>query len=134
MTKVQTVQTHFVEFVPETLVDGILYVSMSFATVAHNCFCGCGTEVNIPLGRSQWTLTYDGDSISLCPSIGNAGFECRSHYWIRNNRVLWLPRFTQAEIDVRRTGKTSEPDGCWVSTVKTSLARLRRNWRRWYRN
>jgi Family of unknown function (DUF6527) len=32
---------------------------------------------------------FDGRSISLDPSIGNWGFQCRSHYWIKNNRVVW---------------------------------------------
>ena len=47
---------------------------------------------------SQWTLSFDGKSISLHPSVGNWNFPCRSHYWIRNNQVLWAKQWTKAQI------------------------------------
>jgi len=36
--------------------------------------------------------------ISLHPSIGNWSFECRSHYWIRNNQVVWAGGLTDEQI------------------------------------
>ena len=39
----------FVEFIPDVVEDGMMYVSMEYMTVAHNCCCGCGTEVSTPL-------------------------------------------------------------------------------------
>lgn len=80
----------FVENAPEDLEPDTLYVSIPFATVLHNCACGCGHEVVTPLSPSDWTMTYDGVSISLSPSIGNWNFPCRSHYVIRRNRVDWM--------------------------------------------
>jgi len=86
--------THkFVKSVPETLEDGVLYVSVEYATVIHRCCCGCGQEVVTPLSPNDWELTFDGKSISLSPSIGNWSFKCQSHYWIRNNRVEWAPKW-----------------------------------------
>ena len=64
----------FVHHIPEHLVDGVLYVSVDFATVLHRCCCGCGNEVVAPLSPSDWSMTFDGESISLCPSIGNRKF------------------------------------------------------------
>ena len=32
---------------------------------------------------------FDGRTISLNPSIGNWSYPCRSHYWIKGNRVVW---------------------------------------------
>jgi Family of unknown function (DUF6527) len=73
--KRQTALTHeFVEYIPDELKDGVLYVSMPFATVAHKCCCGCGKEVVTPLSPTDWTLIFDGKSITLDPSIGNWSF------------------------------------------------------------
>lgn len=79
----------FVEYVPERLDDGVIYVSVRFATVVHRCACGCGREVVTPLSPSDWRLTFDGETISLYPSIGNWSFPCRSHYWIAENNIRW---------------------------------------------
>lgn len=60
--KQQTILTHeFVEYMPDELKDGTLYVSMPFATVAHKCCCGCGKEVVTPLSPTDWKLIYAGD-------------------------------------------------------------------------
>ena len=96
--------THqFVEYIPQELKDGTVYVSISFATAAHKCCCGCGTEVVTPLTPTDWQLTFDGETISLDPSIGNWSFECQSHYWIRRNRVKWAPRWSQRETQAGRS-------------------------------
>lgn len=91
--------THrFVETIPELLEPGILYVSIEFATVMHLCCCGCGNEVVTPLSSAEWKLTFDGETISLYPSIGNWNFSCRSHYWIRCNQIEWAREWTAQEI------------------------------------
>jgi hypothetical protein len=93
----------FVDFIPDVLEEGAVYVSMSYATVAHRCCCGCGKEVVTPLSPTDWKLTYDGRTISLSPSIGNWGFPCQSHYWIRNGRVKWAARMSKEEIEAGRS-------------------------------
>lgn len=99
----KTAVTHqFVEIVPDKLQEGILYVSMEYATVVHKCMCGCGKEVATPLSPTDWYLTFDGDSVSLHPSVGNWSFPCRSHYWIRHNRVLWCGDMPQNLINAGR--------------------------------
>jgi hypothetical protein len=35
----------------------------------------------------------------LHPSIGNWSFACQSHYWIRNNRVEWAPKWSREQIE-----------------------------------
>lgn len=95
--------THeFVEFIPDNLKDGTIYVSVVYATVAHKCCCGCGNEVITPLSPTDWKLIFDGESVSLDPSIGNWNFACQSHYWIKHNRVKWALRWTQEEINAGR--------------------------------
>ena len=89
MKRITHVDHQFVDLVPETLLEGILYVSIRYATAIHNCCCGCGNKVVTPLDPDQWKLTFDGQSISLSPSIGNWNFPCRSHYWIYRGNVKW---------------------------------------------
>jgi hypothetical protein len=82
--------------------EGTIYVSIKYATAVHKCACGCGQEVVTPISPTDWRLTFDGESISLCPSIGNWSFACRSHYLIKNNRVSWAPRMSKKAIAMGR--------------------------------
>jgi Family of unknown function (DUF6527) len=97
-----TVQHKFVDSLPDVLEEKTLYVCMEFATAAHKCICGCGREVVTPLSPTDWKLVYDGRAVTLHPSIGNWSFPCRSHYWIRSNRVEWAPSWSDEEV---RAGK-----------------------------
>lgn len=99
MKREMTLTHELVEYIPDDLNEGTIYVSMAFATVAHKCCCGCGNEVITPLSPTDWKLIFDGQSISLDPSIGNWNFACQSHYWIKDNRVKWAPRWSQEEIN-----------------------------------
>ncbi len=92
----------FVEFIPEELREGTIYVSIRFATASHRCCCGCGQKVVTPITPTDWKLVFDGKTISLDPSIGNWGFTCRSHYWIRNNRVQWAAQWSTDRVDAGR--------------------------------
>jgi uncharacterized protein DUF6527 len=100
----------FVKNVPERLEDGVLYVSVDYSTVIHKCCCGCGNQVVTPLSPAGWKLTFDGDTISVYPSIGNWSFPCQSHYWITSNQVKWAPRWTKKQIKRgrRNESKSSE--------------------------
>lgn len=89
----------FVDAMPEELEAGQLYVSIRFRTAAHLCACGCGTRVVTPIKPAKWQLTFDGETVSLSPSIGRWQLPCRSHYWIRRNVVVWSRAFTDEEID-----------------------------------
>ena len=92
-------QHRFVEFVPEEKEDGILYISMEHGTAIHKCVCGCGNDVVTPLSPVGWQLTYDGEAISLNPSIGNWYFPCQTHYWIKENKVIFARRWDKEEIN-----------------------------------
>ena len=92
----------FTEFIPEEIKDGVLYISMKYATASHKCACGCGQEVVTPFTPTDWKLTYDGEGVSLFPSIGNWSYPCRAHYLIRNNRVVWASGMSQNAIEAGR--------------------------------
>lgn len=89
----------FVEYIPERLADGILYVSEKYGTAMHKCCCGCGEEVVTPLNPTDWSLQIEGNLVTLDPSIGNWSFACRSHYWIRWGQVIWAATLTQCQIE-----------------------------------
>jgi hypothetical protein len=99
----------FVEHIPERLEPGILYVSMEYATSVHSCCCGCGEEVVAPFTPTDWKMTFDGETISLRPSIGNWTLKCRSHYVIDCGKVIeagpWSDEQVEAERRRDRTAK-----------------------------
>lgn len=93
-----TISHEFVDTIPDHLEHGVVYVSIPYATAVHSCCCGCGYEVVTPLHPLQWSLIFDGETVSLTPSIGNWSFPCGSHYWIRAGHVRKARPFTNTEI------------------------------------
>ncbi|MEV7398626.1 DUF6527 family protein [Aeromicrobium sp. NPDC092404] len=102
MSKVERYTHEFVEFIPDALLPGVLYVSTTYATTAHLCMCGCGFEVNSPISPQQWCVIFDGRTVSLSPSIGNWSFECQSHYWLDRGRVDWAATWSRERIAAGR--------------------------------
>nr|WP_284352206.1 DUF6527 family protein [Roseisolibacter agri] len=98
MNRRMRIRHEFVEYVPRSLEEGVLYISIPFATAVHCCCCGCGEEVVTPISPTDWSLTFDGETVSLNPSIGNWSFACESHYWIRRNGVQWAESWTAGQI------------------------------------
>ena len=111
----------FVELVPEELEPGKLYVSIEYGTIVHACLCGCGSRIVTPLSPTDWAMTYDGETISLSPSIGNWSFACQSHYWITQNRVRWGRRMSTKRIQAGRERDRQEKRTYY--SVRSSPAR-----------
>lgn len=115
--KHDVLEPRFVKAVPRDLEPGVLYVSMEYGTVVHSCCCGCGFEVVTPLTPTDWRLTYDGEGVSLWPSVGSWYLPCQSHYVIEDNRVWeagpWSKVRIEAELSRDRQAKAkfySRPD------------------------
>lgn len=102
LTRVSSLRHEFVEFIPTEVRNETLYVSFVHAVTVHKCCCGCGNEVIAPLSPTDWELTFDGDTVSLFPSIGNWEFRCQSHYWIRKSAVYWDRSWSSKEIAAGR--------------------------------
>jgi hypothetical protein len=101
--RIERLELAFIETRPDVIEHGVLYVSLPFRTSVHLCCCGCGNEVWLPIRPDRWKLTYDGETASFTPSIGNWSFPCQSHYWIREGRVVWAPAWSTRRIaDGRR--------------------------------
>jgi uncharacterized protein DUF6527 len=114
----QTSLSHeFVEFIPSELKEGTLYISIPFATAVHLCSCGCGIKVVTPISPPEWKLVWDGDTVSLIPSIGNWQFPCRSHYWVTRNRVEWARALSDEEIARGRRRDAKELEAYFAGTA-----------------
>lgn len=94
----KTLQHKFVEFIPEILEEGVLYITIEYRTAVHKCVCGCGNKVITPISPVDWQLIINGKTVSLKPSIGNWSFDCQSHYWITNNEIIYAEKGTAKEI------------------------------------
>jgi len=107
----------FTTYIPGNLEPGKVYISIEYNTVAHLCACGCGEKVITPLQPTAWKITYNGETVSLHPSIGNWSYKCRSHYWIRDNHVVWAEDWSEDQIkrarqqDARRNASSTGADG-----------------------
>ncbi|WP_431243637.1 DUF6527 family protein [Flavobacterium sp. P21] len=98
----ETIKYKFVTSIPDVLEDYMLYISMEYGTAIHKCICGCGNEVVTPFSPTDWDINYDGESVSLNPSIGNWSFECQSHYWIIRNKIIYSSKWDKEEITNNR--------------------------------
>lgn len=89
--KTKQYKIEFVDNIPKNLKDGVLYVCIECKVIVHKCACGCGEKTVTPIDRKHgWIMQYDGQTISLRPSIGNFSMPCKSHYYITENKVQWL--------------------------------------------
>lgn len=107
MKRLKNIKHEFVEFIPKEIGDETIYISIQFATATHKCCCGCSSEVVTPFTPTDWQFSFDGESVSIYPSIGNWSFKCRSHYWIRNNKIIWAGQWSDKEIRVNRNYDTA---------------------------
>jgi len=129
MTRANMLAHRFVDYIPESLDEATLYISVRFATAVHACCCGCGVEIATPLSPTDWRITFDGETVSLYPSIGNWSLPCRSHYWIERNRVRWARAMSRGQIESEQAadrtakdnyyGRKPAPDPLTVSPANT---------------
>ncbi len=121
----KTLTPMFTEYIPAEPEPEALYISMPFETAIHLCACGCGTKVVTPFGPHDWVLTFDG-TVTLRPSVGNGQQPCKSHYYIRNDRIDWLPPISIAAT--RAAGARDRAAHVQADTPPTPKPWWRRPW------
>lgn len=97
---INRISAEFVEFIPDQIEEGKIYISKKYKTAIHLCCCGCGEEVVTPLSPVDWKLVESKNGISIHPSIGNWDYKCKSHYTIKDNKVEWNSSFTDKKIQL----------------------------------
>jgi len=97
---INRISPEFVEFIPDQIEEGKIYISKKYKTAIHLCCCGCGEEVVTPLSPVDWKLVESRNGISIHPSIGNWDYRCKSHYTIKDNNVEWNSSFTDKKIQL----------------------------------
>ncbi|MDP8994390.1 MAG: DUF6527 family protein [Pseudomonadota bacterium] len=127
----------FVNSIPDQVDEGVLYISLPYATAVHKGPCGCKHEVVTPFSPTDWSMVFDGETVSLAPSIGNWSFPCRSHYWIERGRVAWAPTWSLRQIQAGRS-RDIRRKATYYDVVETKAAKepAHRGWRRlfgWFR-
>ncbi len=88
----------FVDTIPSELEDNVLYISLKYNVTKHLCPCGCRSEIVATLSPAKWKLSYDGETVSLNPSIGNWHHKCQSHYCIIKDEVVWARKMSKHKI------------------------------------
>lgn len=86
----------------DQLMPGILYVSMEYGMVGLSWCWGREDEVVRPLAPTDWRITYDGETISLRPSVGSWSLPCRSRYVINRSQVIEAAPWTNDQIAAAR--------------------------------
>jgi len=101
-------QVHFVDTIPkaDAIQDDHLYISLKYNMTSHRCASGCGQLVPLPLSPADWSLSYNGDTVSLSPSIGNGVLACHSHYFIRNSQVVWASDMSASQAQQQQATDT----------------------------
>ena len=100
--KQKTISHKFVNLMPSEMEEGIVYVSIPYKTATHKCACGCGEIVVTPIRPTDWRLLWDGDTVTILPSIGSWSLPCRSHYFIIRNKIIWARRWSESKIKAGR--------------------------------
>jgi hypothetical protein len=63
-----------------------------------------------PISPVGWKLIFDGETVTLSPSVGSWDFPCRSHYFIRHDTVVWGADMSREEIEWGRARDRNAPD------------------------
>ena len=96
--RLEDIKPEFVDEIPKEPEHGKLYLSCRYRAAVHLCACGCGAKISTPLHPTGWRLSYDGKSVTLSPSVGNWSEKCRSHYVIKDSRVVWAGQLPSDKI------------------------------------
>lgn len=114
--RTMTLNPEFVSEIPKKLDEGKIYISPQYGAIVHLCPCGCGSEISTPLNREYgWVMSYDGELLSLSPSVGNYSYPCQSHYFIKDNKVIWIPAHKESEP--KKKQKKSNSLVHWIKSL-----------------
>ena len=133
MQKLTRIKLAKVHYIPKTLESGVLYVSDEFGAALHLCACGCGTKVSTPIGPTDWAIEETPAGPTLTPSVGNWQFPCKSHYFIREGRIVWAGVWKPEQILSGRAAEEKRHRAYFEKRARQRRGVLRRFWS-WVKN
>ena len=89
MRRQKVLRPEFVQSIPTgSRKPGEIVVSCRYNVASFLCPCGCGAAMDIIFRPYRWRMEWDGEHLSICPSISSPRLACKSHYWITRNEVI----------------------------------------------
>ncbi len=126
--KLHRIELSRVQYVPRQPEPGILYVSEKYGAAVHLCACGCRAKVSTPLSQTGWKLVETPLGATLTPSVGNWQLPCRSHYWIRDGKILWSGDWSDAQISAGRRAEEERRREYFAARTPGRTRIFRRIW------
>ena len=75
---------------------GELMTGQNNRLIQFQCPCGCGNQIDLFTKEywnrpgKNWTIEVKDSKVTLWPSINMVNHDCKSHFWIRDNKVVWV--------------------------------------------
>ena len=117
-----------VELIPKQLSEGVVYHSEEFQLAALLCACGCGHRVTLLVPDSHQVIS-EGGLATVHPSIAVCDGACKSHYYITEGKVDFLPAFTSTQSTLlmrrqiaRHEARDAKPSS-WTSRLRSAVLR-----------
>jgi hypothetical protein len=85
-----------VERIPDPMIEGVVYHTHKFKLAALLCACGCRHRVMLLVPDSHQVTSQSGLA-TIRPSIAVCDGPCKSHYFVTDGQVEWLPAFSAAQ-------------------------------------
>lgn len=116
-----------VEKTPKQLEPGIVYHNADFELAALLCACGCGHRVNLMVPDGHRVTSNQGLA-TVTPSIAVCDGRCKSHFFITNGHVEWLPAFSAAQASAVMRNQiarhaSQDKRKSWLRRLRDALAR-----------
>lgn len=102
-----------VERFPAVIEPGILYWSREFKMCAHNCACGCGDVIQLPVDELNYRITEEAGGVTLRPSVGNWNI-CDAHYLITRGGVEWARQWSPEQIAAGRKAEDARREAFYA--------------------
>ena len=131
--RLKAITPKFVELIPtegEDLILGTVYISMKHGMVVYRCPCRCGGLSEFMLDPIRFRMEYDGNNVTFYPSIGIPYLQCRSHYWIRDNRIQWCAPMEDWETKEAERRELSSALKVREAQERNWETVIRRTWRK----
>lgn len=117
-----------VEKIPKQLDPDVVYHNQDFELAALLCACGCGHRVTLLVPDSHQVFSNRGLA-SVIPSIAVCDAPCKSHYFITDGRVEWLPAFSASQASAVMRGQiarhaSNDKRRSWIGRLWDSLVQV----------